>query len=41
MVFCLPERAEGWFFEGSTCTGKIHGALFCADEDEFTGDEPR
>jgi len=38
---CLPERAEDRFFEGPTRASKIHGALFCADEDELTGDEPR
>ena len=37
---CLPQRAEGRFFEVPTCSGEIRGA-FPADEDELAGDNPR
>ena len=37
---CLPEDVEDRFFEGPTCTSKIHGA-FSAGGDELSGDEPR
>ena len=37
----FPKRAKDWFFEGPTYASKIHGALFGADKDELTSDEPR